>query len=392
MMGRYAGWVLSVAVVVGLCGCERPAGSADRVAKKEGMGAMGVTKEKYGQLASGEAVDLYTLRNGRGMTAKITNYGAILTELWVEDRAGQADDVVLGYDRLEDYVKDTPYFGAIVGRYGNRIAHGRFTLDGKEYTLAKNWKIHHLHGGKKGFDKVAWTAKPFERGGEVGLKLSYLSADGEEGYPGNLKATVTYTLTADNALRIDYEATTDKTTPVNLTHHSYFNLAGAGKRDNLDHEMMIAADKFTPTNEGLIPTGELRSVEGTPFDFRKPTKIGARIDADDEQIKFGGGYDHNWVLNRKKASDLELAVRVSEPTTGRVMEVWTTEPGMQFYAGNFLDGSNVGKGGRAYKHRYGFCLEAQHYPNSPNQAGFPSTILRPGEVYRQRTEYRFSTR
>ncbi len=388
---RLAVAVVFAGVTLGLCSCAEQKGGPERGAAK-GECKMSIEKAGHGKLPDGRAIDLYTLTNANGLKARVTNYGAIVTELWVPDRDGKLGDVVLGYDKLADYVKDTPYFGAIVGRYGNRIAHGKFTLDGKQYTLATNWKIHHLHGGSVGFDKVVWRAEPVRTNQAVGLKLSYLSKDGEEGYPGNLDLTVTYWLTNCNSLKIEYQATTDKPTPCNPTHHGYWNLAGAGVRDNLDHELMILADRFTPTNDMLIPTGELKPVEGTPFDFRKPTRIGARIDADDQQIKFGGGYDHNWVLNRKAEGQLELAVRVYEPTTGREMDVLTTEPGMQFYAGNFLDGSNIGKGGKAYKHRYGFCLEAQHFPDSPNQPQFPSTILKPGETYRQTTVYRFSTR
>ncbi len=381
--------IAMVGISLGLCSCAERKAGCERLAK-EGECKMGIEKSSYGTLPDRQAVDLYTLTNANGAKAKITNYGGIVTELWMPDRDGQMADIVLGYDKLDDYVKDTPYFGAIVGRYGNRIAHGKFTLDGRQYTLATNWKIHHLHGGNKGFDKVVWEATPVHTDKAVGLKLHYLSQDGEEGYPGNLDLTVTYWLTNCNSLKIEYEAVTDKPTPCNPTHHGYWNLAGAGVRDNLDHVLMIDADQFTPTDDMLIPTGELKSVEGTPFDFRKPTRIGDRINADDRQIRFGGGYDHNWVLNRRTTNDLELAVRVSEPTTGRVMEVWTTEPGMQFYAGNFLDGSNVGKGGKPYKHRHGFCLEAQHFPDSPNQPRFPSAVLKPGQTYRQTTAYKFS--
>ena len=388
---RLVGAIVLVGITLGLCSCAEQKGGPDRLAGKGGC-KMNIEKASFGTLPDGRAVDLYTLTNANGLKARITNYGAIVTELWVPDRDGKLGDVVLGYDKLADYVKDTPYFGAIVGRYGNRIAFGKFTLDGKQYTLATNWKMHSLHGGKVGFDKVVWQAEPAQTDKAVGLKLSYLSKDGEEGYPGNVKLTVTYWLTNCNSLKIEYQATTDKPTPLNPTHHGYWNLAGAGLRDDLDHELMIDADKFTPTNDTLIPTGELKPVEGTPFDFRKATRIGARINADDQQIKFAGGYDHNWVLNRKAAGDLELAVEVYEPTSGRVMDVLTTEPGIQFYAGNFLDGSNVGKGGKPYKLRYGFCLEAQHFPDSPNQPQFPSTVLKPGETYRQTTVYKFTTR
>jgi aldose 1-epimerase len=299
--------------------------------------------------------------------------------------------VVLGYPTLDGYLKPHPYFGAIVGRVGNRIAKGKFTLEGVTYKLATNDGENHLHGGIKGFDKVVWNAEPVREDSAVGVKFSYLSKDGEEGYPGNLSCAVTYWLTNNNELKIEYQATTDKATPVNLTHHSYFNLAGQGQGDILNHQLEILADRFTPVDKGLIPTGELRSVEGTPMDFRQPHTIGERINSDDEQLKFGLGYDHNWVLN-KTSDSLALAARVYEPATGRVMEVRTTEPGLQFYCGNFLDGTLTGKEGRVYKHRYGFCLETQHFPDSPNQPKFPSTILRPGETYNTETVYRFSTK
>jgi len=349
---------------------------------------MSIQRQDWGKV-DGQPVFLFQLNNARGANAAITNYGAIIVSLKMPDRHGKMDDVVLGFDSLAGYLKGHPYFGALVGRYGNRIAKGKFTLDGKEYTLATNNMGNHLHGGLKGFDKVVWEAQPVERSEAVGLKLSYTSKDGEEGYPGNLKCTVTYLLTNNNELKIDYEATTDKATPVNLTNHSYFNLAGQGKGDVLDHEMMINADKFTPVDETLIPTGELKPVKGTPFDFTKATRIGARINQQqDEQIKFGGGYDHNFVLNRT-GDGFSLAVKVSEPTSGRAMQVLTTEPGVQFYTGNFLDGSIVGKGGNVYKHRYAFCLETQQYPDSPNKSQFPSTILEPGRQYKSTTVYHF---
>ncbi len=352
---------------------------------------MGIEKKSFGT-ADGKPVDLYTLTNAGGMRADITNYGAIVVRLYVPDRAGRLADVVLGYDTLAEYIKDTPYFGAIVGRYGNRIAKGRFTLDGTEYTLATNNFGNHLHGGNKGFDKVVWDAEPFRTADAVGLKLTYLSQDGEEGYPGNLTCTVRYSVTNANELRIDYDARTDKATPVNLTHHGYWCLAGQGERDILDHVLMINADRFLPVDATLIPTGERRPVKGTPMDFTTPTPIGARVNQDDEQLRFGKGYDHCWVLNKPAPGEMTLAAEVYEPTTGRVMQVWTSEPAIQFYCGNFLDGSNVGKGGKVYKHRYGFCLESEHYPDSPNQPAFPSTILRPGQAYQTATVYRFSTR
>jgi len=297
---------------------------------------------------------------------------------------------VLGFDNIDGYLQGTSFFGATIGRYGNRIAKGRFTLNGVEYKLATNNEPNHLHGGNKGFDKVIWNAKPLNVKDGVGLALNYLSHDGEEGYPGNLSVNVSYTLTDNNELKISYEATTDKDTVVNLTHHSYFNLAGHGNGDVLNHQLMINADRFTPTDAGSIPTGELRSVKGTPFDFTQPTTIGARINQDDEQLKFAKGYDHNYVLNGK-AGTLRKAASVSEPTTGRTMEVWTTEPGMQLYSGNFLTGA-PGKSGKLYQFRYGFCLETQHYPDSPNEPSFPSTVLRKGASYRTQTIYRFSAR
>ncbi|MDZ7302381.1 MAG: galactose mutarotase [candidate division KSB1 bacterium] len=352
---------------------------------------MKIEQSVFGKTTDGQQALLFTLQNASGMKATLTNYGAIVTALYVPDRNGKFDDVVLGYPTLDAYLKPHPYFGAIVGRVGNRIAKGKFTLEGVTYKLATNDGENHLHGGIKGFDKVVWSADSVRLDDAVGVKLSYLSKDGEEGYPGNLSCTVTYWLTNNNELKIEYHATTDKATPVNLTHHSYFNLAGQGQGNILNHQLEIFADRFTPVDKGLIPTGELRSVAGTPMDFRQPHTIGERINSDDEQLKFGLGYDHNWVLN-KTGDSLALAARVYEPTTGRVMEVWTTEPGLQFYCGNFLDGTLTGKQGRVYKHRYGFCLETQHFPDSPNQPNFPSTILRPGETYRTETIYRFSAK
>ncbi|MBP7054056.1 MAG: galactose mutarotase [Phycisphaerae bacterium] len=365
------------------CACKKFGGA-------QAKQALDIDVTTFGKMPDGQEVKLYTLSNANGATAKITNYGAIVVSLEMPDSKGQMDDIVLGYDNLAGFLKTTPYFGAIVGRYGNRIGGGKFTLDGTTYTLATNDKTNHLHGGNKGFDKVVWEHKPVWRPDAVGVELTYLSKDGEEGYPGNLKATVTYLLTNRNELRIDYLATTDKATPVNLTHHGYFNLTG-GARDILGHGLMLNADRFTPVDAGLIPTGELQPVKGTPMDFTKATPIGERIEADFAQLKAGGGYDHNWVLNRKGAG-LSLAAKVAERTTGRVMEVWTTEPGIQFYAGNFLDGTITGKGGVVYKHRWGFCLETQHYPDSPNKPSFPSTILKPGEKYQTTTIYRFSTK
>jgi aldose 1-epimerase len=346
------------------------------------------TRAQFGTV-DGKDVFLYTLRNKSGMEARITNYGGIVVSLFVPDKSNRPGDVVLGYDSLSSYLKATPYFGAIVGRYGNRIGKARFTLDGKDYMLNANDGPNTLHGGLKGFDKVVWEAAGTTPATEPSLSLSYLSKDGEEGYPGSLKATVVYTLTDSNELRIDYTASTDKPTVLNLTHHSYFNLAGAGSGDILSHELMLNADKFTPIDSGLITTGELKPVEGTPMDFRTPAPVGSRIGVKDDQLRFGRGYDHNWVLNRT-GEGLSLAARVSEKTSGRVMEVWTTEPGVQFYSGNFLDGTSIGKGGKAYAYRTGLCLETQHFPDSPNKPAFPSTVLRPGENFKSTTVYKFS--
>lgn len=348
--------------------------------------AAAVRKQAFGKTKAGEPVELYTLTNSKGMEVSISTYGGIVTSIKVPDRSGKFADVVLGHDSVEPYVRNnSPFLGATIGRYGNRIGHARFTLDGVEYKLAANNGPNNLHGGPTGFNTRVWKAKELKNG----LELTYLSKDGEEGFPGNLSVTVTFTVTENNELRIRYQAATDKTTVVNLTNHSYFNLAGQGEGDVLGHLLMINADRFTPVDSDLIPTGELKPVEGTPFDFRKPTAIGARIDADDPQVKLGGGYDHNFVLNRT-GPGLILAARAVDPRSGRVLETLTTEPGVQFYAGNFLDGSIKGKGGKAYSKRYGFCLETQHYPDSPNKPSFPTTTLKPGERYDTTTVYRFS--
>lgn len=350
-----------------------------------------VTKESFGKTSDGQQVDLYTLHNTRGAEAKITNYGAIVTSLKVPDRNGKFDDIVLGFNDFDSYLKNDPYFGAIVGRYGNRIAKGRFTLNGVEYKLATNNGENHLHGGIKGFDKVVWTGHEMKSPAGPAVVMTYLSKDGEEGYPGNLNVRVVYTLTNNNELKIDYTATTDKDTVTNLTHHSYFNLAGEGNGDILNHLVTINANRFVPTDAGSIPTGELKSVAGTPFDFLKPMAIGGRINQDDEQLKLGNGYDHTWVINGRPGV-MRLAATAYEATSGRVMQVWTTEPGVQFYTGNFLDGSKTGKSGKNYPRRSGFCFETQHYPDSPNHPSFPTTTLKKGQTLKSTTTYKFSTR
>ena len=375
-------WLMILSVSLGaaaLVGCT----GLSKTSQQNGQ----ITVKPFGQTTDGTAVSLYTLRNNNGAEAGICNYGGLVIFLKVPDRNGHFGDVVLGYDDLADYIKDSPYFGAMIGRYGNRIAKGKFTLDGKEYTLAVNNGPNALHGGLKGFDKVVWEPSIMASLEGPSLQLRYVSKDGEEGYPGTLTVTAVYTLTQDNGLKLEYTATTDKDTVVNLTQHSYFNLAGKG--DILKHVVMIPADKFTPVDSTLIPVGELRPVDGTPFDFRTPTAIGARIGQDDEQLKFGNGYDHNWVIN-KPMDQLGLMARVYEPTTGRVLEVLSTEPGLQFYSGNFLDGKNKGKGGWVYQFRNGFCMEPQHYPDSPNQPNFPSVVLKPGQVYRNTIIFKFS--
>jgi aldose 1-epimerase len=350
-----------------------------------------VTKKAYGKMPDGTQIDLYTLSNSNGMQAGIINYGGAVVSLTAPDRSGKFADVVLGMDDLAGYFKQTAYLGALIGRYGNRIGHAQFTLDGKTYHLPKNDGDNTLHGGTRGFDKHVWTAHEVNTADGPGLELTYVSKDGEEGFPGTLTAKVVYTLTNKNELKIDYTATTDKTTVVNLTNHSYFNLAGAGEGDILGHEVTIFADRFTPVDKGLIPTGELRAVRGTPFDFTKATAIGARINRQDEQLQFGKGYDHNWVLNKGNGGSTKAA-EVHEPKTGRVMEVWTTEPALQFYTGNFLDGTIHGKGGKVYPFRGAFCMETQHYPDSPNHPSFPTTTLKPGATYHTTTIYRFSAK
>jgi aldose 1-epimerase len=348
-----------------------------------------VTRGPFGTTRDGTAVELFTLVNPHGVEVRAIEYGAIIVSLRAPDRDGRLDDVVLGYDSLEGYLRNnSPHFGAIVGRYANRIANGRFTLDGKTYRLATNNGPNHLHGGVKGFDRVVWSGEPIEGADGAGVAFTFTSPDGDEGYPGTLDARVTYTLNDRNELIVDYRATTDKATPINLSQHSYFNLTG-GARDILGHELTIDADRYTPVDATLIPTGALAPVDRTPFDFRKPAAIGARINDAHVQLGYGRGYDHNFVLNRRGTSH---AAAVVEPTTGRTLDISTTEPGVQFYAGNFLDGTIQGKGGRVYAHRWGFCLETQHFPDSPNHANFPSTILRPGQEYRSKTVFTFGVR
>ncbi|HUS78915.1 MAG TPA: aldose epimerase family protein [Patescibacteria group bacterium] len=342
---------------------------------------------RWGETGDGDPVHLYTLANERGIEARISDYGGIVTSLMAPDRDGRLVDVVLGYDSLGEYVEDATYFGCLIGRYANRIALGHFTLDGVEHSVTVNNGRNHLHGGAKGFNKVLWEAKEQRGENSVGVRLTYLSPDGDEGYPGNLLAQVTYTLTEGNELILDYAASTDAVTIVNLTNHSYFNLAGHGSGDVLDHMLTLNADRFTPVDGELIPTGELRDVEGTPMDFRRPTAIGERIDH--PQLVLVGGIDHNFALSRG-SDGMAFAARVHEPLSGRTLEVSTTEPGIQIYTGNFLQEGKTGKGGRTYGPRGAICLETQHFPDSLNKMNFPSTVLWPGETYRQRTVYRFT--
>jgi aldose 1-epimerase len=356
------------------------------------MTARGMERERFDTTPGGELVERFTLTNAGGMRVAVLSYGGAIQSVLAPDRHGVMADVVLGYDTLEQYLADKSYLGSLVGRYANRIRDGRFSLDGREYALARNEGRCHLHGGVRGFDKAVWRVEPFDRKEGVGLVLEHVSPDGDEGYPGTLRVRVTYTLTDANALVVEYLATTDAPTPVNLTQHSYFNLRGDGSGDILSHEIQLAASRYTPVDETLIPTGELRDVRGTAFDFTAPRAIGARIGDDDEQLRLPGGYDHNFVIDRADDSSLALAARLSEPTTGRGLDVFTTQPGIQFYSGNFLDGSFIAKGGRRYPHRTGLALETQHFPDSPNQPTFPSTVLRPGQEFRSRTEYHFVVR
>jgi aldose 1-epimerase len=350
-----------------------------------------MVKESFGKLPDGREVYRYTLKNKNGIEMQVINYGGIVTSLKVPDKNGHGEDIVLGYDSLSDYVRSNPYFGALIGRYGNRIAGGKFKLEGNEYTLAQNNNGQHLHGGVKGFDKVFWDIEEQQSNDGQALKLTYVSEDMEEGYPGRLSVTVLYTLRDNNEWHIAYSATTDKATVVNLTQHTYFNLTGNVKRDILDHVLMLAADRFLPVDQYLIPTGQLQPVKGIPFDFTTPTAIGARINDNHPQLKVGKGYDHCWVLSAPN-DPKRLAATLFDPSSGRFMEVYTTEPGIQFYSGNFLDGSNKGKNGVVYQHRYGLCLETQHFPDSPNRPAFPSVVLKPGEEYKTETTYKFSVK
>jgi aldose 1-epimerase len=355
-------------------------------------GSAGARREPFGTTADGRTVERFTLTSASGVTIAVLSFGGVIQSILAPDRAGALADVTLGYDTLPEYEKDKSYLGALVGRYANRIRAGRFFLDGGEFALAQNAGGNHLHGGMHGFNKAVWSVEPFEESGDLGLVLEHVSPDGDEGYPGTLRSRVTYRLTARGELVIDFSATTDAPTPVNLTQHAYFNLAGSGSGDILGHVLELSASRFTPVDATLIPTGELRSVRGTPFDFSTPETIGARIGADDEQLRLAGGYDHNFVLDRARATELSLAARLTDPVSGRGVDIRTTEPGIQFYTGNFLDGTVMGKGGVPHRYRAGLALETQHFPNSPNEPAFPSTILRPGAEHRSRTVYHFVVR
>ena len=388
---KLAAGVIAVALLAGgvmIDGTSGAAGLGESSAKA--VGAHMIEKKSWGKTAKGEEIELYTLRNGKAEVS-IATWGAAVTSLRVPDRNGAIADIVLGFDSLEPYTKENPFFGVVVGRYANRIGQGRFTLDHKEYKLTINNGKNQLHGGPEGFYRKVWKAEEVEAKDGPSLKLTYVSPDGEEGYPGTLTASVTYTLTDDSALRMEYTATTDKLTVVNLTNHAYFNLSGPGEGDILGDELMVKAARYTPVDETSIPTGELRSVANTPFDFRKPTVLGARIGAPDEQLKIGKGYDHNFVLDGGVTKKPRLVASMHDPKSGRVLEIITTEPGMQLYTGNFLDGTIKGKGGKVYAHRSAFCLETQHYPDSPNHPSFPPVVLKPGKKYQSTTLYRFTT-
>ncbi len=353
------------------------------------MGSQRVTQVPFGQLPDGRQVELFTLTNGHGLEIRAMTYGAIVTSIRTPDRTGTPADIVLGFDSLAGYLTGSPYFGAIVGRYANRIAAGQFTLEGVTYHLARNNGPNSLHGGERGFDKMLWSGEPFQSDSAAGVRLRYESPDGEEGYPGAVSVQVTYTLTDADELIVDYEASTTKATPLNLSQHSYWNLHGEGQGNILDHVLTLDASAMTPVDSTLIPTGQIAPVAGTPFDFRQPTAIGTRIGGSNEQLRVGRGYDHNWVIDQASPGALTHAARLEDPVSGRRIDISTTEPGLQFYSGNFLDGTIRGKGGHVYGHRSGLCLETQHFPDSPNHANFPSTILRPGQHYRSQTVIAF---
>jgi aldose 1-epimerase len=385
------GSTLVLMLMICLTACRQSSSTEESENSTEVANAAKISEETFGTLPDGTTVQLYTMENAQGMTMTVTNLGGTIVTLKTPDKNGVFEDVVLGYDTIAGYIKAPSFFGALVGRYGNRIAKGQFTLDGVTYDLAKNNGENHLHGGRKGFDKVVWSASPVTVSDGVALKLDYVSKDMEEGYPGNLTVQVLYTLTNENELKIEYTATTDKKTVVNLTNHTYFNLSGNTKRDILDHVLSLNASSFIPVDETLIPTGEIKPVAGTPFDFNTPTVVGERIDNDDPQLKAGQGYDHCWVFNEDDGSN-KPAATLYDPQTGRYMEMYTTEPGTQVYTGNFLNGSITGKYGTTYARRYAICLETQHFPDSPNQPNFPSVVLSPGETYLTETVYAFSVK
>lgn len=379
--------LLTLALLSFQCSKDKPTSSKTQ---EKVIPQVTLSKSTYGKTPEGNPVDKFILKNDNGMQVEVITYGGIITSWTAPDKNGKYENIVLGYDSLEQYIQKTPYFGAIIGRYGNRIANGKFSIDGKEYTLETNDGPNHLHGGVQGFDKVVWMASEIKNKNGAALKLTYLSKDDEGGYPGNLTSTVIYTLTNEDALEVSYEAVTDKKTIVNLTQHAYFNLSGDFSKDILDHELMLDADTYLPVEETLIPTGEIRSVENTPFDFRQPKTIGKDINQENEQLKRGKGYDHCWVLNHQ--GGMRKVSSAYHPTTGRLLEISTDEPGMQFYCGNFLDGTLPMPGGGTYAKRTGFCLETQHYPDSPNQDAFPSVLLAPGETYSSKTIFKFKTR
>ncbi|HET9373108.1 MAG TPA: aldose epimerase family protein [Vicinamibacterales bacterium] len=377
--------LLVAVIAAGLAaGCSSEEGSSTTVQKPSSRLAL----TPYGKTPDGQVIEVITLNNNRGVEMSVMTYGGTILSLKTPERRGQSGDIVLGFDSLESYFDKSPYFGCLIGRYCNRIAKGRFTLDGTPYQLPINNDPNSLHGGTTGWDKVVWKADTFQNAMGQGVVLTHVSPDGDQGYPGKVTADVTYTLTDDGRLVVDYHAVTDKPTVINLTQHSYFNLSAGASADILGHQLMLNADRYTPVDETLIPTGEIAAVEGTPFDFRTPTAIGARINQDHEQLKRGKGYDHNWVLTRQ-GDGLMPAARVVDPASGRTLDISTTEPGIQFYSGNFLDGTLTGKSSKTYAHRSGLCLETQHYPDSPNQPTFPSTVLRPGQEYRSQTVFRF---